>query len=79
MSPAEAFADADRREEFFLLAAGLFGVQRGELTERTEYGSLAGWDSVNHLRLVMETENAFGVRYALEDIPSMRRLADFLA
>ena len=78
-SVEEVFADAAGREGFFALAARIFGVKREELTESTEYGSIPGWDSVNHLRLVMETENAFGVRYALERIPSMRRLADFLS
>lgn len=79
MNPAEVFADPARREDFFALAARIFGSPRETLTDATEYESIAGWDSVNHLRLVMETENAFGVRYALERIPSMRTLADFLA
>jgi len=34
---------------------------------------------VNHLRLVMETERAFGVKYPLERIPSLMTLNDFLA
>ena len=79
MTPKEVFANPDGREEFFELAARIFGVARGEIDEETAYGSTPGWDSVNHLRLVMETEEKFGVRYRLEDIPSMKRLADFLA
>lgn len=77
MSPSEVFSDPARREDFFALAARIFGVKREELTESAEYESIPGWDSVNHLRLVMEAEESFGVRYALERIPSMRCLADF--
>ena len=67
------------REAFFALAARVFGVERREIDETTAYESIPGWDSVNHLRLVMETERAFGVRYPLERIPSMKTLRDFLA
>jgi len=79
ISAAEAFADASRREEFFALAARVFGVGRESLSGETAYGSFPEWDSVNHLRLVMEAEKAFGVRYALERIPSLKKLDDFLA
>ena len=66
------------REAFFALAARVFGVGRAEIGEATAYESIPGWDSVNHLRLVMETERAFGVRYPLERIPRLTTLADFL-
>lgn len=79
MTPAETFAVPAKRAEFFALAARIFGVAPEALSAETEYESIPGWDSVNHLRLVMEAESAFDVRYALERIPAMRRLADFLA
>lgn len=66
------------REAFFALASRVFGVARCEIDEATAYESIPGWDSVNHLRLVMETEREFGVRYPLERIPSMKTLRDFL-
>ena len=79
MTPAEVFSNASRREAFFALASRVFGVARCEIDEATAYESIPGWDSVNHLRLVMETEREFGVRYPLERIPSMKTLRDFLA
>ncbi|MBQ2625144.1 MAG: acyl carrier protein [Kiritimatiellae bacterium] len=79
MSPAEVFSDLTRREEFFVLAARIFGVARGEIDGATAYESIPGWDSVNHLRLVMETEREFGVKYPLERIPSLMTLKDFLS
>ena len=78
MTPAEAFADPARREEFFALAARVFGAERSQIGGATSYKSIPGWDSVNHLRLVMEVERAFGVRYPLERIPSLTTLDDFL-
>ena len=79
MNPAEAFSDPTRREEFFALAARIFGVDRAAIDGTTAYESIPGWDSVNHLRLVMETERAFGVKYPLERIPSLMTLNDFIS
>jgi len=78
MTPTEAFANPARSEEFFALAARIFGVPRETIDGATAYESIPGWDSVNHLRLVMEAERAFGVRYPLGRIPSLMTLADFL-
>lgn len=72
------FAAEDRKEAFFRLAAEIFEVERAALTENSCYGDIPSWDSINHLRLVMETERRFGVSYPLEKIPSMRTLSDFL-
>ena len=65
-------------EELFLLAAEIFECPREELSPATRRGTVAGWDSINHLRLVMEAERRLGVRYALEDIPALETLGDFI-
>lgn len=79
MSPADVFSNYERREEFFALASRIFVADRAAIDETTAYESIPGWDSVNHLRLVMEAERKFGIRYPLERIPSLRKLADFFA
>ena len=62
---------------FLELAADVFGVGVETLAPATAYGSIEGWDSVNHLRLVMETEAKFGKPIPLEAVPGLRTLADF--
>lgn len=66
------------REAFITFAANLFKVPRETLSGTTAYESIPQWDSVNHLRLVMEAEKRFGTHYALEQIPSLKTLNDFL-
>ncbi len=66
------------REAFVALAARVLKVPREKLSGAAEYGSIPEWDSVNHLRLVMEAEPRFGVRYPLESIPNLKKLDDFL-
>ena len=72
------FINNEQREIFFLLAAEIFECPREELSPATRRGTVAGWDSINHLRLVMEAERRLGVRYALEEIPALETLGDFL-
>ena len=66
------------REAFCALAAGIFGVTTAQVRE-AQYGSIPQWDSVNHLRLVMEAEERFGVSFPLERIPDLHTISDFLA
>ena len=64
-------------QAFLELAADVFGVGVETLSPETAFGSIEGWDSVNHLRLVMETEARFGKPIPLEAVPGLRTLADF--
>ena len=66
------------REAFCALAAKIFGVAI-EQVRTASHGSISQWDSVNHLRLVMEAEETFGVSFPLERIPEMRTIDDFIA
>ena len=65
-------------EAFIAFAASLFGVDRASLAPDSAYGFIPAWDSVNHLRLVMEAEKRFGTHYPLETIPNLRTIRDFL-
>ena len=64
-------------QTFLELAADVFGVGAETLSSDTAFGSIEGWDSVNHLRLVMETEAKFGKPIPLEAVPNLKTLADF--
>ena len=64
-------------DDFLLFAADVFGVPPGSLTAETAFGVLPEWDSVMHLRLVMETEARYGSSIPLEVVPTLLTLADF--
>lgn len=64
-------------EDFLAFAAEVLGVSRAELSPETRYGALPAWDSVMHLRLVMETEARYGKPIPLEAVPKLQCLADF--
>jgi len=67
------------REAFVAFASGVLKVPRDRLSGDTAYGSIPEWDSVNHLRLVMEAEPRFGVAYPLEAIPGLKTIDDFVS
>ena len=66
------------REAFRSFAATLLKLPKEKITNTASYGLYPEWDSVNHLRLVMEAEKRFGVHYPLETIPAIKTINDFL-
>lgn len=66
------------RGAFAAFAAELLGLDRKCVGDDLEMGSVLAWDSVMHLRLVMEAEKRFGCSYPLEIIPSVRTIRDFV-
>ena len=65
-------------DDFIVFAASVLDVPPGTLTPETACGDIPEWDSVMHLRLVMETEARYGVSIPLESIPNLHTLADFI-
>ena len=66
------------RTDFIAFAASILGVPPERLSPETACGDIPEWDSVMHLRLVMEAEARYGVSIPLETIPNLRTLADFV-
>lgn len=66
------------REAFITFAAEVLKVPRETVSGETGMGTIPEWDSVAQLRLVMEAEPRFGSHYAIELIPELKKLDDFL-
>lgn len=62
--------------EFLELCARVLRVPVGGLSLETSRDDLTGWDSIAHLRLVMEAEAAFGCELPLARIPDIRTLGE---
>ena len=65
------------RVAFAAFAAELLGVPSETIDGESAMGTVPAWDSVMHLRMVMEGEKKFGCAYPLEIIPSIRKINDF--
>lgn len=63
--------------EFIKFIASIMQVDPSELNEDTEYGVFEKWDSLMHMRIVMEMEEEYDVEIPIEEIPGIRTLKDF--
>jgi acyl carrier protein len=70
--------DADVFEGVQGLMCDLFGVERCEVTIDTTQESLKAWDSLQHVNLMIDLENAFGIRIDENEVSSIRSVADVL-
>ena len=46
------------------------------LTKETTAQDVAGWDSLNHMQIVMEVENEFAIKFLLPDVVRMQNVGD---
>ena len=65
-------------EEFLDFVASVLSVDRSGLSLATAFGAIPEWDSVMHLRLVMEIQEKYGVDIPIERVPEVKTLGDFL-
>jgi acyl carrier protein len=59
----------------------VFNIDPSKVTLETSQENTPSWDSIAHLKLVFEIEDAFGVRLTSEEIPqatSVTRLQEIL-
>ena len=63
--------------DFINFIAGVMEIEPSELTEDTGYGTIEKWDSLMHMRMVMEIEEEYGVEIPIEEIPNIKTLKDF--
>ena len=53
------------------VVARLFGVPRHSVTDATSNANVSAWDSLNHVTLILELEEVFGVSLSAEDALAM--------
>lgn len=65
MTTEEIFAAVRR------CAANAFNTREDAIKKFSSQDNTVGWDSLGHLRLIMEVETAFDITFAMHDIPQM--------
>jgi acyl carrier protein len=58
------------------IAAVLFDVPKSKITPDMSPATVEAWDSVQQLNLMLELEQAFGVKLEPEDIEQVRTIGD---
>lgn len=61
-------------QDFLKFIAGVMEVDPSELSENTAYGQYEKWDSLMHMRLIMEVEEEYGIEIPIEEVPEIKTL-----
>ncbi len=64
-------------QDFINFVAGIMETDPSELNEDTAYGQFEKWDSIMHMRLVMEIEEEYDTDIPIDEVPNIRTLKDF--
>ena len=54
-------------------------VDREDIELDTAIGDLPEWDSLNHLRIITELEEEFGIKYSQSDLAELEDVSDLVA
>ncbi len=63
-------------QDFIEFIAGVMDVEPSQLSEDTAYGSIEKWDSLMHMRLVMEVEEEYDVEIPIDEVPDIKTIKD---
>ena len=66
-------------DEVQQLLADILGVPRSKVTAASTTENLEGWDSVNHLSVVMELEERYGASFSPEEMTEVTSVAKIVA
>lgn len=65
------------QEKFLKFIADIFEIEPSEISMDTAYGSIEVWDSLMQLRLVSEINDEYDVEIPIDEVTSIKTLADF--
>ena len=63
-------------QDFLNFIADVMEVDPSELSEETAYNVHPKWDSLMHMRLVMEVEEEYDTEIPIDEIPNIKTLKD---
>jgi len=74
--------DAMQREEARTLLnqifRSLFDDESLSITEQTTAKDVSGWDSLNHMNLIVEVEKTFGIKMTTREVQSLKNAGDLI-
>jgi acyl carrier protein len=56
----------------------LFDTDDLTITRQSTAADVPGWDSLMHVRLILETEKAFGVRFTTSEVASFSNVGELV-
>ncbi|SDB97000.1 acyl carrier protein [Succiniclasticum ruminis] len=63
-------------QDFLVFVSAIMQVDVSQLSGNTKYKEFKKWDSLMHMRLVMEVEDKYGVEIPIDEVPTIVTLKD---
>lgn len=63
-------------QEFLKFIAGVMEVDPSDINEDTTFGVYEKWDSLMHMKLIMEVEEEYDTEIPIDEAPSIKTLKD---
>ena len=61
------------------LMSDILGLNPDEIEASTSMDSVAAWDSLNHINLILALEEEFGILFASQEVMSLASVSDLYA
>lgn len=62
------------QQKFNEIIRKVLNIDKSKISDETAPGSIDSWDSLNHLVLISELENAFDISFDIQDIQEMKSI-----
>lgn len=66
-------------EKLAKIIGQIVGNDQLAITSRTTADEVPGWDSFNHINIIMGAEMEFGIRFNVAELESLKNVGDFVA
>jgi len=68
--------DSDQSEHLTEIFRTLFNMPNLEIRDDLTAGDVPGWDSFNHVNLIINIEEEFGIRFTSGEVSGMKNVGD---
>ena len=58
-------SNKDNYDQVFMIS---FDLDAKQLNDKLEYNSIESWDSIGHMQMIAELEDAFEIEFEMDDI-----------
>ena len=79
VSPFSRVHTVDLEQRLRNVFESVFGSEAENISDDDGPGTMAGWDSVGHLNLILAIEAEFGVQFETSEIPDLLSLGQIRA
>ena len=60
------------------IISGVLAVEMAQINYESQMGSVPNWDSLNNLRIFLEIENCFNLKFDIIDVMNVRSVGDWV-